>query len=157
MSEHDHIAGLLPLAGTGDLAPDEIRRVLEHVAGCAQCRQANEDYALLGGALRSLTTPQPSAELLARVRVMAADRLARNPASGREAAMLAPLVAAAWVTALATWPWLRAAGRWAFSGWQLPGGMAASALATYSILGILLAAAAAAAVIRRAAANGRMQ
>ena len=157
MTEHDRIMEHLPLSGAGDLTPDEIRRLRQHLESCDQCRQANKDYAFLADTLRSLPTPQPSAELLARVRVMAASRLAQNRERDREAALLAPLVAASWVVALATWPWLRAAGKWVFTGWHLPGGSVSTALAAYSIVGILMAGVAAIAVIRRAAAIGRMQ
>ena len=157
MSEHEHIMKLLPLAGTGDITPDEIRRVQKHLASCEQCRKANEDYAFLGSALRGLSTPQPSAELLARVRVMAAQRLALNQVSNREAAVLAPLVVASWIVALATWPLVRVAGTWMLTEWHLPGGSVSAALAAYSILGFLLASAAAIAVIRQAGAIGRIQ
>ena len=157
MSEHDHIMRLLPLAETGDITPDEIRRVQKHQASCELCRQANEDFAFLGSTLRSLQTPQPSAELLARVRAMAAPRLAQNRARNPEATVLAPLVAASWLAALATWPWVRAAGIWVFTGWHLPGGSVPAALAIYSIIGFLMATVAAIAVIRRAAAIGRMR
>ncbi len=155
MSEHDQIMKLLPLVGTGDIAPDELRRVQKHLAGCEQCRQANEDYACLGSALRGLPTPQPSAELLARVRGMAAQKLAQNQVSNREAAVLGPLVVASWIAALATWPLLRAVGTWVLTGWRLPGGSVTAALVTYSTLGFLLACAAAIAVIRRAGTIGR--
>ena len=157
MTEHDRIIEQLALSGAGDIPPGEIRRLQQHLATCEQCRRANEDYAFLADTLRSLPTPQPSAELLARVRAMAAARLAQNQESSREAALLAPLVVASWAVALATWPWLRAAGTCVFTGWHLPGGSVSTALAAYSIVGILMAGVAAIAVIRRAAAIGRMQ
>jgi hypothetical protein len=157
VSEHDHIVKLLPLAATGDLAVGEIRRVREHVAGCAECRRVSEDYDFLETTLRGLPTPQPSAELLARVRTMAASRLERKQARSRDVIVLAPLVAASWIVALATWPWVRAASMWVVTGWHLPGGGFVNALAAYSILGFLLASAAAIAVGRRARAIGRIQ
>lgn len=157
MSEHDHIVRLLPLAGTGDIAPDEIRRVQEHLASCTECRRVSEEYAFLGTTLRGLPTPQPSAELLAQVRVMVAPRLAQKQARNGDALVLAPLVAASWIVALATLPWVRAAGAWILTGWHLPGGSFAHALAIYSVLGFLLASVAALAVGRRASAIGRVQ
>ena len=157
MTEHDRIIEQLALSGAGDIPPGEIRRLQQHLATCEQCRRANEDYAFLADTLRSLPTPQPSAELLARVRAVAATRLAQNQERDREGALLAPLVAASWILALATWPWLRAAGKWVFTGWHLPGGTVSTALAAYSIIGILLAGVAAIVVIRRAAAIGRIQ
>jgi len=157
MSEHDRIVRLLPLAATGDITPEEIRRVREHLASCAECRRVSEDYAFLGSTLRGLPTPQPGAELLARVRAMAAPRLARKQARSRDAMVLAPLVAAGWIVALATWPWVRAAGTMVLTGWHLPSGSLAHALAVYSVLGFLLASVAAIAVGRRASAMGRTQ
>jgi hypothetical protein len=156
MSKHDQIIKLLPLVGTGDATPDEIRRVQEHRAVCAECRQVSEDYDFLGSTLRGLPAPQPSAELLARVCTMAAHRVARKQERSRDALVLAPLVAASWVAALATWPWIRAAGTWALTGWHLPGGFA-YALTVYSILGFMLASIAAVAVSRHAKAIGRIQ
>jgi predicted anti-sigma-YlaC factor YlaD len=157
MSEHDWVAKILPLAATGDLAPDEIRRVRQHLSTCADCRRASDDYAILGDALRGLPTPQPSAELLARVRSMAAPKLSRSQAGSRDAWVLAPLVAASWIVALATWRWVGNAVIWIFARWHLPGGSFAHALAVYSILGFLLASVAAITVGRRAGATGRTQ
>jgi predicted anti-sigma-YlaC factor YlaD len=157
MSEHDQIAKLLPLAATGDITPGEIRRIREHLAVCDECRRVSNDYALLGSALRGLPTPQPSAELLARVRVIAAPKLAQKQVRSRDTLVLAPLVAASWIVALTTWPWVRAAGTWVLTGWPLPGGGFAHALVVYSILGFLLASVAAIAVGRYASAIGRIQ
>ena len=157
MSEHDRIVRLLSLGGTEAVGADEIRLVQEHLKTCVECRRANEDYAVLGSTLRSLPTPQPSAELLARVRLMAAPVLAQQQARNREAVVLAPLVAASWVTALITWPWLRTAGTWLLAGWRSPDGSFAQALAAYSILGFLLASVAVIVVGRRAGTIGRTQ
>jgi predicted anti-sigma-YlaC factor YlaD len=157
MSEHDRIVKLLPLAASGDVTAEEIRRIREHLTDCAACRGASGDYALLGSALRGLPTPQPGAELLARVQALAAPRLVQKRARSRDAWVLAPLVAASWVAALTTFPWVYGAGRWLFAGWHLPGGSFMQALAVYSILGYLLASAAAIAVGRHTNAIGRLR
>jgi predicted anti-sigma-YlaC factor YlaD len=157
VSVHDDIRKLLPLAVTGDVAPEDVRRVREHLRCCERCRQVSEDFAALGSALRGLPTPQPRAELVARVRDLAESRLARKQARSRDAAVLAPLVAASWIVALATWPVTRAAGKWIFTGWHMPGGSFGTALVAYSILGFLLACGAAIAVGRHASAIGRIR
>ncbi len=155
MSEHDQIRELLPLVASGEAAPEEIQRVQEHWATCAECRNLSEDFAALGNALCGLPTPQPSTELLNRVRLMAIPRLARRRTRRRDALVLALLVTASWLTAIATWPWFRAAGTWTVAGWHFPSGGFAQVLAAYSIFGFLLASAAAIAVSRKA--NGRAQ
>ncbi len=155
MSEHERIRILLPLAASGDLSPREMRRVDEHVAWCAACRQASEELAVLGGALRALPTPQPPAELVARVCRLGETRLELQRAPRSGAAFLAPLVAASWVAALATWPLARAAFQWLFGGWHVPGEGLGGTLAAYSILGFILACASALAVGVHAREIGR--
>ncbi len=157
MNEHDHVIRLLPLVAAGDVTPDEIRLVQEHLSHCAQCRRAHEDYAFLGHTLRGLPVPQPSVELVQQVRIMAAPLLAKSRPANREAAVLAPLIAASWILALATWPWIRAAGSWMLTGWHVPGGNFTTALVVYSILGFVMASVAAIAVGRQAGALGRMR
>ncbi len=156
MNEHENIRNLLPLAAAGTISPADSRRVDEHLAHCEPCRWISEDFAALGSALRSLPTPQPRAELVARVRNVAESRLAGRKARNREAAILAPLVAASWTVALLTWPAAQAAGRWVLRAWYVRGDGIGTALAVYSILGFLLACAAAIAVGRRAGAIGRL-
>jgi anti-sigma factor RsiW len=155
MSEHDSIRKLLPLAASGDLAPEDLRLVRDHLMGCESCSRVSEELVAIGGALRGLPTPQPRAELVARVRDLAERRLRRKRAWSREAAILAPLVAGSWIMAAATWPLTKAASLWLLTGWQVPVGGIWSALANYSIIGFLLACVSAFAVGRRARTIGR--
>lgn len=150
MNEHDDIRQLIPLAAADDLSPGEMRRVREHVAACATCRRVSTDFNALARGLGHLPTPQPSSELVARVQALAAVRLERRLARGNDAAVVIPLVAASWLTALLSWPMLRAASDWVFRGWSLPGGDFGSALAAYSVFGFLLAGIAALAISRHA-------
>jgi predicted anti-sigma-YlaC factor YlaD len=146
VSEHERIRILLPLAASGDLSPRDMRRVDEHVARCAECRKANVELAALASSLRALPTPQPPAELVARVCRLGTTRLElqRTPRNGT--AFLAPLVAASWVAALATWPLVRTEFHWLFGGWHVPAGGLAGTVGAYSILGFVLACASALAV-----------
>ncbi len=155
MDEHERIRKMIPLAASDDLSQDDFRQVEKHVATCASCRRAGEDIAALGDALRALPTPQPSEELVARVCRMAETRLVPRPAPGNGATFLAPLVAASWMAALATWPLLRTVGGWIFGGWNVPGGIIGNTLAAYSVLGMILACASAFAVEMRARELGR--
>jgi anti-sigma factor RsiW len=157
MSEHESIRRLLALAASGDISPEDVRRVHEHLARCETCRGVSQDFVALGDALRGLPTPQPRAELVARVRDLAELSLARKRPGRRDAVALAPLVTAAWIMALATWPLLRAAVKWFLTGWYVPDGGLVTALAAYSIMGFLFACASALAVARRAKPSGRVR
>ena len=156
MSEHDDIRTLLPLASSGDISADESRRLNDHLARCEACRRESDDYGSLADALRAVPTPQPRPELIAQVRGLAEARLGRR-AWRESAGILAPLVAASWAAALATWPLVKAAAAWALMGWRLPVGEFGTALGAYSILGLPLACAAALAVGMRARVYGRMK
>jgi anti-sigma factor RsiW len=155
MSEHEKIRELLPLAGSGDISPEEMRLVREHLTRCDACARVSEDFVALGSALRGLPTPLPRAELVTRVRELAEIRLVRKHSWSRDAVVLAPLVAAGWIMALVTWPLVRAAGIRMFTGWHVPGGGFGTALAFYSILGLLLACISAFAVGKHANTIGR--
>ena len=155
MSEHARTRELLPLAASGDISPEEMRLVREHLSRCEACARLSQDYGALGSALRGLPTPQPREEVVTRVLALAELRLARRRESGGDAVVPAALVAAGWIMALATWPLARAAAVWMFTGWRMPGGGIGTALAFYSCFGLLLACVAAFAVGRRARALGR--
>ncbi len=157
MNEHQDIRGLLPLAASGDIPHEDMRRVREHLANCAACRLASDDLSALGVALRGLPTPQPRREFVARVRELAESSLARRREERRAAALLAPLVAASWIFALATWPLARAAVQWMFTGWRVTGADFGAALGVYSILGLIPACVSAFAVAKRARAIGRIR
>ena len=150
MNAHESVRRLLPLSASGDISPEDLRRVHEHCANCEECRRLSEDFASMAGALRSLPTPQPRAALVARVLDLAGSRLAQERTSTDGARVLAPLVAAGWIAALATWPLVRAAVAWVLTGWHVPGGGLGTALAAYSFLGLLLACVSAVAVGRQA-------
>jgi hypothetical protein len=92
---------------------------------------------------------------VARVRDLAEFKLGRKRAGTRDAVALAPLVTAAWIMAVATWPLVRAAAKWILTGWYVPDGAFATALAAYSIMGFLFACVSAFAVASRARASGR--
>ena len=153
MSEHEQVRILLPLAASGDLSPRDMKRVDEHIARCAVCRRASEELAALGGALRVLPTPQPPAEIVARVCQLGEMGLRRAPRN--ETAFIASLVAASWIAALATWPLVRSEFHWLSEGWHVPGRGLGGTLAAYSILGFVLACASAIAVGMRAREIGR--
>ena len=157
MNGHEAIRKILPLCISGDISPAEAERVREHLLHCDACRQLSGDYSQLANALREMPTPQPGNDLVARVRDLAESQLAQTCRKDNDTAVLVPLVAVSWISALATWPLLRAAGKWAFSGWHLPGGSFGTALTAYSILGLFLASVAAIAVGSRANAIGRMR
>jgi anti-sigma factor RsiW len=154
MNEHRQIRELLPLLASGDISPGDQRRVREHLAGCEACRRLNEEYACLSGALRALPTPQPRAELVARVQALAAARLARNRRRSGETGVVALLVACSWVVAFATWPFIQDSSIWMLKVWRNPDGFVA-ALVFYSVAGLLMSALAAFAVGRHAKFNGR--
>jgi predicted anti-sigma-YlaC factor YlaD len=157
MNEHESIRKLLPLAASDDLSPEDLQRVRRHLADCAACRGASEDFAALGGALRGLPTPQPRAEVLARVREQAQAGLERRRKREHEALIPGLLVAASWIMALATWPGLRAGMRWIVAEWPAPAGGIGFALAAYTILGFFLACLSAVVVGRLARAAGRIR
>jgi len=139
MTEHDHVQRLLPLAASGDLGAEEQRELQRHLAGCEPCRRALEELEAIAAGLRAIPTPQPSEELVAQVRAMTRTRLARRTAIRTETAVLAPLVLASWIAALATWPLSERLVAWLFTGWHLPSGPLANAVAAYSISAWLLA------------------
>ncbi len=153
MNEHDDIGVLLASAASGDVSPEELRRVQKHLACCEACRIKSEDFALLAEWLRGIPTPQPRAELVVRVRELAEARLVRRP-SGNDTRFIALLVAAGWIAALATWPALPAAWN-VISGLHVPDGVLRTALVFYSLVGFLLACVSAVAVGRHARMTGR--
>ncbi len=53
MSKHEKFEELCALAATGQLAPDEERRLSEHLDGCQSCRAACEEFSVI---LRELPT-----------------------------------------------------------------------------------------------------
>jgi predicted anti-sigma-YlaC factor YlaD len=156
MNEHDRIRSLLPLAASGDISPEDLRRLGAHLADCEPCRRVSDDFASLCGALRAIPTPQPAPELLAQVRALADSRLG-NQRWRSEARLIAPLVASSWMIAVLTWPLLRDASGWMLNWWRGPGDGFAAVLAVYSVAGLLLASVSALAVAQCARMNGRIR
>jgi predicted anti-sigma-YlaC factor YlaD len=154
MNDHGRIRTALSLAASGDISPEELRRLQDHLGDCESCRKEIEDLSALAGALRSIPTPQPRPEVVARVRKLAESRLEDKRRRG-DARLLAPLVAASWVVAWVTWPAVRVSTSWAMSWLHLPEGGVRTALAVYSIVGFLVAFVSAVAVGRRAKMIGR--
>ncbi len=155
MSEHERIRELLPLASSGDLTPEAVRDVREHLSRCPECRRISEDFAALAGALGALPTPQPSAAVRAQVHEWAASRLPRERAWGGDTAAVAALVAASWIMAVTAWPVAQPVIRWLLTGWYAPGAGLGTALAAYTIIGFLLACVSALAAAGSVGAIGR--
>jgi predicted anti-sigma-YlaC factor YlaD len=155
MSEHDKIRRTLALAASGDVSPEELRRLQAHLRRCDSCRHESEDLDLLAEALRQIPTPQPRQELILRVRELAESRLAVRREPAGDARVLAALVVVSWVVALATWPVVRLSVTWAMGWMFVPEGGIRTALAAYSALGFLMAFVSAVAVGRRARVTGR--
>jgi anti-sigma factor RsiW len=155
MNEHRQIRELLPLLASGDISPEDQRRVGEHLAGCDACRRLGEEYACVSVALRALSTPQPRPELVARVQALAAARLERKRRRSSETGIVALLVAGSWLVAFATWPLITDSSAWALNLWRDTGDGFVAILAFYSLAGLLLSFLAAFAVGRYAKLNGR--
>lgn len=155
MNEHDHVGNLLALASSGDVSAEELRRVQAHLLGCEECRRAGDDFAMLAGTLRSIPTPQPRAEVLARVRTLISTRRPPRRASWGEVRLVGPLVAASWGVAWISLPAMKTIAEWLIAGWRFSAERTGTMLAIYSILGLLLATVSAIAVGTQARVNGR--
>jgi hypothetical protein len=136
---HQAVQELLPWYAGGQLAPDEARRVHEHLQGCAQCRRDLEwEHSLRAGAAASADGLPEGVDMegaLARL----------LPALGpQERTVTAPRTLPWWRTAAANQPsWLR----WAVAAqWVVIAGLAALLLrpaadpADYHVLGSGVAA-----------------
>ncbi|MFS2002884.1 zf-HC2 domain-containing protein [Duganella sp. CT11-25] len=136
---HQAVQELLPWYAGGQLAPDEARRVHEHLQGCAQCRQDLEWEHSLRAEAAAATDGLPEG-------VDMEGALARLlPALGpQERTVTAPRTLPWWRTAAANQPsWLR----WAVAAqWVVIAGLAALLLrpaadpADYHVLGSGVAA-----------------
>jgi anti-sigma-K factor RskA len=61
MSDHERFEQLCALAVTGDLEPEEFRRLGEHLYECAQCRESYQDFsAIIERGLPTLEHPRPT-------------------------------------------------------------------------------------------------
>lgn len=61
------------------LEPQEAERMRQHLAGCADCARAAEDYRKLDSALDDWSTPEPSPWFDAKVRAMVEESAGRDP------------------------------------------------------------------------------
>jgi len=61
------------------LKPDELDQVRRHLAGCAECRQAAEEYGKLDSALDEWSAADPSPWFDAKVRARVAESGQKNP------------------------------------------------------------------------------
>jgi anti-sigma factor RsiW len=106
MKEHFVIRDLLTLAAADALAPDEQRRVEEHLRHCESCRAEFGEWMRLAGALKELPIPMAPAKL-----VIQTQRLLSHAAvlRGRQASQLglAFLVLFSWMFAFVTFRFVR--------------------------------------------------
>ena len=123
MSEHERIRELLPLAASGDISPEEMRRVREHLSRCETCRRERRLRRARRRASRPADTAAARRNSWHGCCELAELRLERKRALAQGAAVLAPLVAAGWIMALATWPLVRTAASCGYS----PAGMCRAA------------------------------
>ena len=105
--EHAEIRELLALFAAGALDAADESRVVLHLASCAECSAELERWQQISGGLRRLPTPQPSAALFERARVMATEQLMQQAARKRTRAMFILLITFAWMVTLAGWPIFR--------------------------------------------------
>lgn len=104
MTQHEQFRELLALAAAGALEPEEMRRIEQHAAACAECAQGMEVWRALLQDLRRLPTPQPRAEVVERARALAEARLRQAAEERSSLRMVIFLGAFAWVLLVASWP-----------------------------------------------------
>ena len=104
MSEHNTIRDLLALAAADALSIEEQRRVEQHLAQCAACTAELDAWRGMAEGLKRLPTPQPSPNLVERVRVSLERRLAADAERRVNYRLMAFLVLFAWTVTLAGWP-----------------------------------------------------
>lgn len=107
MSEHDEIRGLLALAAAGALEPEEEERLARHIESCSACATEAVSWQSIAGHLRRLPTPQPSAALVQRTRVLVEARLAEEAESRWQRGVMIFVVTFAWVLTIVSWPLVR--------------------------------------------------
>ncbi|MBI1738632.1 MAG: zf-HC2 domain-containing protein [Acidobacteria bacterium] len=139
---HETIRELLALAAAGALDDQEARRVEEHATACAECAAELERWQSLAGALRRVPTPQPSRELIARVRAQAEWKLAQEAERRRDTRVMALLLMFSWTILLTTWPLVRLMGGGVWAWLDAMPGHVWFWLAGYTLLGWLAAGAA---------------
>jgi len=145
MSEHESVRAMLPLAASGLLGPDEVRRVEEHVRTCELCRTDLETWSAYAQGLRKLPQPSAPAGLMERTRARILQEHAVAAGRRRQAWLLGALVAFGWTSSLAFWVVARAltGGVFTVMGVNLVNGLAWSLVST----GLAWTTAAAAAIM----------
>jgi len=136
---HEAIREMLALAAAGALDDTEARRVEEHAANCTECAAELERWQSLAGALRRVPTPQPSKELIARVRAQAEWKLVEEVERRREMRVMALLLMFSWTVLLVTWPVVRLVGGGAISWLETSLGSLWFWLSGYTLVGWLAA------------------
>ena len=136
---HEAIREMLALAAAGALDDKEARLVEEHAASCAECAAELERWQSLVGALRRVPTPQPSPQLLARVRAQAEWKLAEEVERRRDTRVMALLLLFSWTVLLVTWPVVRLVGGGAISWLDTSLGSLWFWLSGYTLVGCLAA------------------
>jgi predicted anti-sigma-YlaC factor YlaD len=109
MSEHDKIRELLALAAAAALSRDDEERVALHLRSCGDCSKELEEWQSLAGTLRRLPTPQPSAALVQRTRLLAEQKLIEEAEYRWQRGMMAFVVVFAWALTIVSWPIARLA------------------------------------------------
>ena len=97
MTEHDQIRELLTLAAAGALTSPEEQRVALHLRSCQACSQDMETWQSMARDLRRLPTPQPSAALFERTRLLAEQKLAEEAEYRWQRGVMVFVVTFAWV------------------------------------------------------------
>ena len=107
LNEHDAILELLPLAAAGALDEQEEKFLRTHLAACAECAAAFEEWRLLGRGLKRLPVPMASQELVESTLAKMRAQLADAAEQGAKPWVLGFLVLLSWTLTAATWPLLR--------------------------------------------------
>ena len=107
MSEHGKTRGLLALAAAGALSAAEEELVTLHLRSCDACSRHMESWQSIARDLRRLPTPQPTAALLQRTRLLAEQKLAEEAEYRWQRGVMIFVLAFAWVLTIVSWPLVR--------------------------------------------------
>ena len=107
MSEHEKIRELLALAAAGALGAAEEELVALHLRSCDACSRHMESWQSIARDLRRLPTPQPTAALLQRARLLAEQKLAEEAEYRWQRGVMIFVLAFAWVLTIVSWPLVR--------------------------------------------------
>lgn len=103
MSGHHPVRELLTLAAAGALDATEQAQVERHCAECRECAALLAEWNTITQSLRRLPTPQPSADVVARVRATAVGALEAARHRRESAFTFVFLGLFAWSFTLAGW------------------------------------------------------